>query len=106
MVIVLDVAAAAAGLEDPEDVRRFHVRVEGSHDEAAIGRAFEAAGLGRFESLERAHVSVALVRRLAAGRVGPDWEQAFAGMLAYAAGKGWLDEAAQTVQAHCELGGS
>jgi hypothetical protein len=103
MVIVLQVPSVTAGLEDAEDVRRFHVRVEGSTDAGEIGRAFEAAGLGRFESLEKAHVSVARVRVMARGRVGPEWEQAFGGMLGYAASKGWYDEAAGTVQAHCEL---
>jgi hypothetical protein len=103
MVIVLRVPVAGATLEDPEDVRRFHVRVEGSADVGEIGRAFEAAGLGRFESLELAHVRVDRVRELARGRVGGAWEESFAGMLGYSASKGWYDEADGSVQAHCEL---
>lgn len=103
MVIALDIAGEPkAALEDPEDVHRFHVRVTGG-DDSRIASGFEATAIGRFESLERALVRVDWVKRSAAGRVGPDWDQQFAGMLAYAAGKGWYDEAAGTIVAHTEL---
>jgi hypothetical protein len=104
MVIALDIAAQPkAALEDPEDVRRFNVKVTGGDDPARIAAGFVATGIGRFESLERALVRVDWVKRSAAGRVGPDWDRQFAGMLAYAAGKGWYDEAAGTIAAHTEL---
>ena len=105
MVIVLQltVEAAAVALEDPDDMRRFHVRVEGAVDHERIAAAFRATGLGGFESTERALVNVASVRELASGRSGPDWEKRFQEMLAYAAGKGWYDEAAGTIQAHTEV---
>jgi hypothetical protein len=106
VVIVLSLAAAAdrVDLEDPEDLRRFHVRVEGGHDPRRIGAAFESTGLGSFQSPERAMVSVAMVRALAEGRVGLEWDKQFESMLAYAAKKGWYDREAGMVQAHCELG--
>lgn len=104
MVVVLAAQSpASVALEDPEDLRRFHVRVEGTTDEAAIAGAFAATGAGRFENLDRAFVSVEKVRELAAGRVPADWEAGFEGMLGYAAGKGWYDAAAGTIQAHCEV---
>ncbi len=50
------------------------------------------------------HLMVPLetVRRLAAGRVGPDWARDFDSMIAYAAGKGWLSEDGTRVRAHVE----
>ena len=105
MVIVLDVRAGTSGLLEPDDVRRFHVQVVGANASEVdeIARAFVKAGLGRFEKLDEAHVSVTRVREMAQGSVGPEWESAFSGMLDYAARKGWYDSAAGTIQAHCEL---
>jgi hypothetical protein len=50
------------------------------------------------------HLMVPLdtVRRMAAGRVGPDWEQKFDTMIDYAARKGWLSEDGTRVRAHLE----
>jgi hypothetical protein len=50
------------------------------------------------------HLMVPLetVRRLAEGRVGPDWPRGFDSMIAYAAGKGWLSEDGTRVRAHLE----
>ena len=105
MIIVLDVPAGTSRLLEPEDVKRFHVQVVGasSGQNAQIARAFEVAKLGRFESLEHAHVSVERVREMARGNVSPEWESAFSGMLEYAARKVWYDAAGGTIQAHCEL---
>lgn len=105
MVIVLRLSAEGDGLdlEDPEDLRRFHVRIEGGDDPHRIADAFRSAGLGAFESAERAMVSVAKVRALAEGRAGGEWDRGFEKMLAYAETKGWYDAAAGTIQAHCEI---
>jgi hypothetical protein len=48
------------------------------------------------------HLMVPLetVRRLAAGRVGPNWPRDFDSMIAYAAGKGWVSEDGTRVRAH------
>lgn len=52
------------------------------------------------------HLMVPLetVRRLSAGRVGPNWERDFDSMIAYAARKGWLSEDGTRVRAHVESG--
>lgn len=42
------------------------------------------------------------MRRLATGRVGPDWDRDFGGMLDYARGKGWIDEDERSVLGHLE----
>ena len=108
MVIVLRLTAGddRVDLEDPEDLRRFHVRVEGAEDPTRIAAAFESTGLGDFQSIERAMVRVAKVRSLAQGRVSARWEDDLDGMLAYAATKGWYDTGAGTIQAHCEISSS
>lgn len=45
-------------------------------------------------------VPIDTIRRLATGRVGPGWPHDFAGMIAYAAGKGWLSDDGTHVRAH------
>jgi hypothetical protein len=47
-------------------------------------------------------VPVDAVRRLAAGRVGADWESDFTAMLEFARGKGWLDPSGRAIRAHVE----
>lgn len=105
MVIVLrlDGGGDVLELKDPDDLRRFHIRIEGDHDRSGIVSAFSSTGLGDFESAELAMVSVARVRALAEGRVGTEWNKGFDAMLAYAASKGWYDAAAGRIQAHCEM---
>ena len=51
------------------------------------------------------HLMVPLesVRRLAAGRVSPNWAQDFDAMIAYAARKGWLSEDGTRVRAHLKI---
>ncbi len=39
---------------------------------------------------------------MAAGRVGDDWADRFAGMLTYARGQGWIDDTGNAIQAHIE----
>jgi hypothetical protein len=103
MFIKVDLGAVppAVTLEEPDDVKRFHVTVAGTDDTAAVGRALETAGVGRVDD-EHAWVEVAAVRRLAAGRVGEGWDDELAGMLSYAASKGWLDDAGGAIRAHLE----
>jgi hypothetical protein len=105
LVIVLDIASPPRStIEDADDMRRFMVRIDGGSDLDQVAAAFESTGLGTFENLERALVKVGAVRHLAAGKVGPEWEDGFAKMLAYAEGKGWVDTDAGTIAAHCEFG--
>lgn len=88
-------------LEEPDDTKRFHVEVVGGTD---VGRLFGAlvdAAAGRLEGSD-AWIALDAVRRMAAGRVAPDWDERFDAMLEYARTKGWLDEAAHTVRAHVE----
>ena len=90
-------------LEEPDDTRRFHVAVRGggAGDTALVFGALVDAAAGRLEG-EDAWITVDALRRLAAGRVGPGWDDDFAGMLDYADSKGWFDPAAHAIRAHLE----
>jgi hypothetical protein len=87
----------AVALEEPEDCRAFHVAATGGGDLDRV-----AAAVGRRADGEDVYVDVDLVRRLAAGRVEPSWEQDFVAMLDFARTKGWLDESGQGIRAHVE----
>lgn len=91
-------------LEEPEDTSRFHVAVQGGAsgaDEALVFGALVDAAAGRLEG-DDAWITVDAVRRMAAGRVGPSWDDGLARMLDYARRKGWLDERAHAIRAHVE----
>jgi hypothetical protein len=100
-------------LEEPTDTRQFHLAIVGSSgaSSGAISVASSDLGLvygalvdaaaGRLEG-DDAWISVDAVRRMASGRVGPEWDGDFASMLDYAATKGWLDEAGHAIKAHVE----
>ena len=88
-------------LEEPDDVTRFHVAVVGAKDWGLVFGALVDAAAGRLEG-DDAYVAVDAVRRLAAGRVKPGWDDAFAGMLEYARTKGWLDGPGNAIKAHVE----
>jgi hypothetical protein len=95
------VTGAGVRLEEPEDTKRFHVAVgEGVVD---VDGALKASGLGSLaDGGADAYIDIAAVRRAAAGRVDAGWEEAFAGMLAYAGSKGWLTPDGASIQAHVE----
>ena len=91
-------------LEEPDDVARFQVNVVGGADWGLVFGALVDAAAGRLEG-DDAYVAVDAVRRLAAGRVGPGWDDAFAGMLDDARTKGWLDGPGNAIKAHVEWPG-
>ena len=98
-------------LEEPADTKQFHLAVlagsgaggsgAGGSDIGLVYGALVDAAAGRLEG-EDAWIGVDAVRRMAGGRVGPDWDVSFAGMLDYARSKGWLDEAGHAIKAHIE----
>jgi len=100
----LRVQPPVVSLEEPDDVARFHVAVVGGTDGGLVFGALVDAAAGRLEG-DDAYVAVDAVRRLAAGRVEPGWDEAFAGMLDYARTKGWLDEPGNAIKAHVEWPG-
>lgn len=97
----------AVSLEEPEDTGRFHVAVRAGakgEDEALVFGALVDAAAGRLEG-DDAWITVDAVRRMAAGRVGPSWDEDLGRMLEYARTKGWLDERAHAIRAHVEWSG-
>ena len=90
-------------LEEPENLKQFHVVHAGTGDDSLVATALEAAGVGRASpNANHVYVNVDAVRSMAAGRVGDGWAQEFEGMLAYASSKGWLDANGSAVEAHIE----
>ena len=101
----LEYDTVEVSLEQPEDCKQFHVLMAGEGNDTLVANALEGAGVGR-SSANPGHVyiNVAAVREMAAGRVGAAWDDDFAGMLAYASSKGWLDESGSAIEAHIERG--
>ncbi len=89
MLIVIDLSTSTVLLREPEQFTRFSVLLEGEGDLAQVVRR---AGLGRL-SADGAHVVVdrLALRALAGAAADGDWDEGFAGMCAYAAGKGWVE---------------
>jgi len=100
----LRVQPPVVSLEEADDVARFHVAVVGGTDRGLVFGALVDAAAGRLEG-DDAYIAVDAVRRLAAARVEPGWDEAFAGMLDYACIMGWLDEPGNAIKAHVEWSG-
>lgn len=103
MYVKVDVNAQppVVTLEEPDDCTRFHLAVAGGNDLARVFGALVDAAAGRLEG-DHGLITIDSVRRMAAGRVGDDWDDRFAGMLGYARTKGWIDETGSSIQAHIE----
>jgi hypothetical protein len=91
-------------LEEPDDTQQFKVVVIGGAEWGLVFGALVDAAAGRLEG-EDAFVTIDAVRRMAAGRVGADWDVRFVAMLGYARTKGWIDEGGNAIQAHVEWSG-
>ncbi len=100
MRIVIDLSGGGASLRDAAEFTRFSVALEGEGDLAQVVRE---SGLGRLApDGEHVVVDPAAVRALAGPAADDGWDEGFAGMCAYAAGKGWV-EPDGGVLAHIEL---
>jgi hypothetical protein len=97
--IVIDLSEARVHLGDPDDFGRFSVVVEGEGDLEGV---VDLSGIGRLRP-DGEHVVVDLValRALAGPAATDEWDEGLAGMVAYAAGKGWMDSDGGVV-AHIE----
>jgi hypothetical protein len=72
--------------------------------EASSGiKLLEAAGLR--PDGEHVWMPSALIRKLAGEHVTEEWESNFAGMVRYAASKGWYDADGDAIRAHLETVG-
>jgi hypothetical protein len=101
MLIVIDLSESRIHLNDPDDFTRFSVALEGDGDLSAVVRT---SGLGRLsEDGGQVAVDPVALRALAGPAATEAWEEGFADMCAYAAGKGWV-EADGGILAHIETG--
>ena len=91
----------AVTLEEPADTTRFHVAVIGGTDAAMVFGALVDAAAGRLEG-EDAFITVDAVRRMANGRVEPEWDGELTKMIEFARSKGWFDDAGHAIRAHVE----
>src|ERR1700735_4503774 len=89
MLIVIDLATATVSLRQPDEFTRFSVAVTGDGDGAQV---VQESGLGRVAA-DGEHVVVdpQALRGLAGPAADEAWDEGFAGMSAYAAGKGWVE---------------
>lgn len=93
----------ATELVEPEVVTAFSVVCQDGLARDDLAESVRRAELGDLLPGDT-HVMVRVdaIRRYAAGRVGESWESDLAGMLAYAANKGWTDETGERVRAHID----
>jgi hypothetical protein len=89
VLIVIDLSRATASLRQPDEFTRFSVALEGDGD---LAQAVRQSGLGRLHT-DGVHVVVdpVALRALAGPAADQSWDEGFAGMRAYAAGKGWAE---------------
>ncbi len=101
MLIVIDLSESRVHLRDADDFGRFSVAVEGGGDREDLARVVDQSGLGRLKE-DGLHVVVdpVALRALAGAAATDEWDEGFAGMQAYAAGKGWVEDGG--VVAHIE----
>ena len=101
MLIVIDLSEATAALRQPDEFTRFSVALEGEGD---LPEVVQRSGLGRLhDDGEHVVVDPVALRALAGPAADQHWDEGFAGMCAYAAGKGWV-EPDGGVLAHIEAG--
>jgi hypothetical protein len=97
--IVIDLTEARVHLSDPSDFHRLSVAVEGVGDLEAV---VDQSGIGRLRpGGEHVVIDLVALRALAGSFATDEWDEGLAGMVAYAAAKGWVD-ADGGVVAHIE----
>jgi len=111
MDVVVDLANDVVVLTGRDALDSLSVRVEAPASDGAEDRLTDTlarAGIGRVDGHGDALLPTWLLRGLAAEAAASegscldaDWDEGFDGMLAYAAGRGWIDDDG-AVRAHVE----
>jgi hypothetical protein len=91
-------AGPKATLEDARNFKQFHVTAP-DDDQDALEEALAVSGVGRVDG---DHVWVDRSWLEAQGPADPEWREGLAGMLGYAASKGWTSADGRAVRAHVE----
>jgi hypothetical protein len=89
MLIVIDLSGEMVLLRYPAEFTRFSVLLEGDGDLAEVLRQSRLGRLGA--DSEHVVVDPVALRALAGPAADDHWDEGFAGMCAYAAGKGWME---------------
>jgi hypothetical protein len=102
VIVLIDLSEQRVFLTEADDFGRFSVAVEGGGAEGLLAEVVHQSGLGRLQP-DGSHVVVdpVALRALAGDAATFEWDEGFAGMCAYAAGKGWV-EADGGIVAHVE----
>jgi hypothetical protein len=100
MIIQISADARPAELLDIDDLGRFKVVVKGQLTDEEIQASL--ASLGRLDPPKHAWISIDALKTASDRENNPDWQLAFAGMVAYAASNGWLDDSGIEMRAHLE----
>ncbi len=101
MRIVIDLSEELVQLIEPDDFGRFSAEVEGAGT-SSLAEVVHASGLGRLRADGEHIVVYSIALRALAGVAATDqWDEGFAAMCTYAAGKGWV-EADGGILAHVE----
>ncbi len=102
MLIVIDLSESRVHLQDATEFTSFSVAVEGAGERSALAQVVGRSGLGRLkDDGEHVVVDPAALKALAGPAAAEDaWERGFAGMCAYAAEKGWMEDGG--IVAHVE----
>jgi len=82
-------------LLEAEDLKRFKLRLQGGELRPTLGGV-------TFVDDDNALIDVALAPSLPGAPTSPDWRAGYQAMIDYAASKGWIDAATQTIRAHIE----
>jgi hypothetical protein len=100
VIIHADLDAATVTLQDPEDFRGFHVAVAGG----TVADDRLSGVLAPHGSLDGDHawIRAEAVTDLAGETADASWRDGFAGMVAYARDKGFLDDSGTAIRAHLE----
>jgi len=89
VLIVIDLSAATVTLRQHDEFTRFSVALKGVGD---LAQVVQQSGLGRIGADgEHLVVDPVALRAMAGPAADARWDEGFAGMCAYAAGKGWVE---------------
>jgi hypothetical protein len=94
--MIFRIDSTGAVLDGPDVFDRFDVAAAEGADLTRLGVVADDG--------EHVFVAPDTVRALAGDAATPEWEERFAGMVGYAASKGWLDDAGR-IRAHVERAG-
>lgn len=98
MIVRCDPATGEVILRDAEVFTALNVE---SPPGAAMADISTALGTPEADDVDHVWVLIDQIRELA-GETTPEWNRAFDGMIEYAAGRGWTNEAQDMLLAHVE----